>query len=83
MYTLLCAYSALLIANLRARFSIIQKYSGGHRNRIQWAALGAIGAKTTSLSSRRMAFTISIDIFSGLAPLAVDISVTKNSKLYD
>lgn len=63
----------------RARFSITQKYSEGQSRRSHCTAIGKNGAKITSFSSLKMAFRISSDILSGLAPAAVVLSVT-NSK---
>lgn len=60
----------------RARFSITQKYNGGHNNRSHCTAIGRSGAKVTSFSSLSIALRISSAIRSGLAPAAVVESVT-------
>lgn len=78
----------MLDVNRRARFSIIQKYNDGHKNRSQYTAIGKYDAKIISFSSLKIAFRISSAICSGLEPVAVLESVTicrkkgKNSKFY-
>lgn len=71
-------YSSFAV--VKARFSIIQKYKGGHTKRNQNAALAWISAMTTSFSFLSKAFKMRSAHSSADIPFEVALSISKVEK---